>query len=718
MSLVLLVVACALLGSGFGPLLAGEAQSRPFRWLIYFLAGLVQLHLVLRVLDLLDVRWSRLAVGAVLVALYLSGRALCRRRRVPPPGAVPVGWGDVLAVVPWVGFAVLSWRGQITMSDFIYQWGPKAQRYFLAGGIDLEYLTRPWNRFAHPNYPHLLPELYALTAEVGGRFHPPEILLWSSVFLLGILIAGREALAAGGALSGGRSDVRHLVLAILAFTLAAFGIGHRMAGAADWVVALALLASVPVMLALDRRADLQIGVLAAVAASAKVEGMVLAGLLVTVHLARRLRRRRFSAASLVRTAAPALLCLALWASLVWRHDLLVSPPGGQAILGGPDLARLPIVLTALADPATLAPWHGLALVLGLGPLLLASRGLRPLAAICAGQLALYLYVYLSAEVDTAFYVRSSAPRLVLHLLPAVLVGVGRVLEQWARTRPDPKTAASPSSAAAGVYDSAAPSHPFDDEFRDLFDRLDMVWLWSQRTIKLRYKRSLLGVVWTLIEPLAIISILALVFSTLFRFETPNYPIYVLSGWVLWDFFSKSTSAMVREVEDGWRLSSGVRLSRSVFLAAAAVTHLVHWLPALLLVVMVMAVLGHPITWALLSLPLAMVLAAVFALGVGLIVSTVTAFFHDFALMYQVLLTIWLYATPLIYPLAIVPEKARPLFLLNPLTHLLALVRAPIYQGTLPPASAWLSATAVSLAVFAAGWWLFTSLRGALAARAH
>ena len=110
MSLLILVTACALVGSGVGRWVAGEAQSRAFRWLIYFLVGLVELHLVLGLLDLLDVRWSRLAVGTALAALYLLGRALCRRQQAPQPETIPVGWGDALAIVPWAGFAVLSWR--------------------------------------------------------------------------------------------------------------------------------------------------------------------------------------------------------------------------------------------------------------------------------------------------------------------------------------------------------------------------------------------------------------------------------------------------------------------------------------------------------------------------------------------------------------------------------------------------------------------------------
>ncbi len=105
--------------------------------------------------------------------------------------------------------------------------------------------------------------------------------------------------------------------------------------------------------------------------------------------------------------------------------------------------------------------------------------------------------------------------------------------------------------------------------------------------------------------------------------------------------------------------------------ATVITYLVNWAIALIPLIAIMLVLRQPLSWSLLTVPLGMLLAAVFALGVGLLVATLGAFFHDVKLTYQVLLTGWFYATPIIYPLEIVPEIFRRYFLLNPLLHLLA-----------------------------------------------
>jgi ABC-2 type transport system permease protein len=268
-----------------------------------------------------------------------------------------------------------------------------------------------------------------------------------------------------------------------------------------------------------------------------------------------------------------------------------------------------------------------------------------------------------------------------------------------------------------VYDTAEAIDPLDEEFRSLVKYRDFVLLWTRRNISLRYKRSILGVLWTVLEPLAVISILAVVFSAVFRFEIANYPVYILSGWVMWDFFARSTSVMAGDIQATREITSRFRVPRSAFLVASVMSYLFNWSLALLVLAAVMAVMGHPFTWALVTLPLAMVLVAIFAFGVGSAVATLATLFHDFILVYTVVLTMWLYGSPIIYPLAIVPEAARPLLLANPLTHLLTLVRAPIYEGRFPSAAEWMTGIVISLMSAMLGIWVLTRSRTAMEYRA-
>lgn len=268
-----------------------------------------------------------------------------------------------------------------------------------------------------------------------------------------------------------------------------------------------------------------------------------------------------------------------------------------------------------------------------------------------------------------------------------------------------------------VYDTAVAADPLDEEFRSLVVYRDFVFLWTRRNISLRYKRSILGVLWTVLEPLAVISILAIVFSAVFRFEIDNYPVYILSGWVMWEFFARSTSVMAGDIQATREITARFRVPRSAFLVASVMSYLFNWALALLVLAVVMAVLGHPFTWALLAVPPAMLVIAAFAFGVGCAVATLATLFHDFILMYTVVLTMWLYATPIIYPLAIVPEAAQPLLLINPLTHLLVLIRAPIYEGRFPSSSEWMTGIVISMMSVIAGAWILTRSRRAMEYRA-
>jgi ABC-2 type transport system permease protein len=264
-----------------------------------------------------------------------------------------------------------------------------------------------------------------------------------------------------------------------------------------------------------------------------------------------------------------------------------------------------------------------------------------------------------------------------------------------------------------VYDSATRPHHAIEELIELFRYRDLLAQWTVRNVTLRYKRSVLGVVWTLLEPLTMMIILSVVFSTVFRFPQKNYAIYVLGGLVFFDFFSRCTLQMAEEVATSQSLFHRIYLPRSVFAVATMLSYLTHWFIALLPLTAIMLILGQPLTRAMLAVPLGMIFGALFALGCGLIVATVGSFFPDVKLVYQVLITAWFYATPIIYPLEIVPERLQPVFEFNPLYHLLRLVRDPFYGGGLPSAEGWLIVGCLAVATAVAGWWIFCHWKDAI-----
>ena len=264
-----------------------------------------------------------------------------------------------------------------------------------------------------------------------------------------------------------------------------------------------------------------------------------------------------------------------------------------------------------------------------------------------------------------------------------------------------------------IYDSARRPHPFIEELIELYRFRDLVALWTVRNITLRYKRSVLGIGWTLLEPLMMMIIMTFVFSSLFRFATESYPIYVLTGLLLFDFFSRSTNQIIDEVVTSQNLAQRIHVPRSAFALATLIAYLVNWALALLPLAVIMLFMDLRLSWSLLMTPLVMLLAALFAAGIGLVVATLGAFFHDIKLTYGVLLTAWLYATPVIYPVEILPDKLQRLLVFNPMFHLLRLFRALVIAGRVPPVSDWLLTGGICMLAATLGWWIFTHSRQAI-----
>ncbi len=258
-----------------------------------------------------------------------------------------------------------------------------------------------------------------------------------------------------------------------------------------------------------------------------------------------------------------------------------------------------------------------------------------------------------------------------------------------------------------IYDSAVYQWPVLVEARELLRYRDLLYQLVERNIKTRYKRSMLGLLWTVLNPLLMMSVLTLVFSHVFRITVPNYPVYALCGLVLWNFFAQTTSGAMSELIWGGSLLQRIYLPRAIFAASALLTGLVNLLLSLIPLFILMLVTGTPIKPALLFLPVPLILITLFAMGMALFLSTLAAYFTDVVEMYQVALTAWLYLTPIIYPKEIVPERYRVFLNLNPMYHLLEVFRAPIHLGVLAGPKTLAVATLVAVLTFGFGWWFFT-----------
>ena len=270
--------------------------------------------------------------------------------------------------------------------------------------------------------------------------------------------------------------------------------------------------------------------------------------------------------------------------------------------------------------------------------------------------------------------------------------------------------------ASPIYDSALLKSPAISEVKELFRYRDLLWQLVSRNIKTRYKRSVLGILWTMLNPLLMMMVLTFVFSNLFKFQLPHYATYALAGLALWNFFAQTTTGAMSELIWGGNLMHRIYLPRSIFAVSALGTSLVNLVLTLVPLFVVMLITGTPIRPALLILPLPILLTAMFALGVALTLSRVAAYFADVLEMYQIFLTAWMYLTPIIYPKEILPPQFRWLFNLNPMYHLMEIFRAPLLIGWLAGPKTVLASLAAAVVTLAFGWWYFSRKADELAYR--
>ena len=204
-------------------------------------------------------------------------------------------------------------------------------------------------------------------------------------------------------------------------------------------------------------------------------------------------------------------------------------------------------------------------------------------------------------------------------------------------------------------------------------------------------------------------VLTIVFSRAFGITEKGYAAYVLSGLLAWTFFAQTSHAATVNLVWGGSLLNRIYVPRTVFAVSSIGTGFVNFALALIPLVIVLLVTGLPLTLYLLFLPVPMLLLAMFSLGLGLILSAIAIYFADVTEMYQVILTAWLYLSPVIWVESFLPGGYMAILVkLNPMYHLINLFRIPIFQSRLPSLQELLICTGIALITLLVGWLFFSS----------
>lgn len=204
-----------------------------------------------------------------------------------------------------------------------------------------------------------------------------------------------------------------------------------------------------------------------------------------------------------------------------------------------------------------------------------------------------------------------------------------------------------------------------------------------RDFKAKYKRSILGVLWSFLNPLLNMLVQYVVFSNMFKFDIPNFPVYLLCGNVVFSYFSESCGMALTSIVGNAGLITKVYVPKYIYPLTRIMSSMVNLLISLIPLFVVALLSGLVPTKAYLLLPVPLLCLAMFCLGLGMLLAAAMVFFRDIQFLWGVLTTIWMYLTPIFYPVSTLPEAVQTVVKMNPLYFYVTFVRTCVINGISP-----------------------------------
>ena len=204
-----------------------------------------------------------------------------------------------------------------------------------------------------------------------------------------------------------------------------------------------------------------------------------------------------------------------------------------------------------------------------------------------------------------------------------------------------------------------------------------------RDFKTRYRRSVLGVFWSLLNPLLTMAVQYIVFSRLFRFDITNYSVYLLCGIVMFNYFSEACDATLNSIVVNAPLITKVYVPKYIYPLTKVFSSLINLFASMLPLLLISLISGVRLSWSFLLIPFPVVCIAVFCLGLGMLLATSMVFFQDTRYLWSVISMLWMYLTPIIYPISILPENLVWIVKMNPLYYFVDFLRTIVIGGISP-----------------------------------
>lgn len=229
-----------------------------------------------------------------------------------------------------------------------------------------------------------------------------------------------------------------------------------------------------------------------------------------------------------------------------------------------------------------------------------------------------------------------------------------------------------------------------------------------RDFKVKYKRSVLGVLWSLLYPVLTMTVMALVFTNMFKMSTTgvNYLVYLMSGLVIFNYFSEASNLSMSSIVANFSLINKVYIPKYIFPLSKCIFVGINFLLTLIPLYAIIIFTGTPLNIYHLLLPYAFICLFLFTVGLGFILATIAVFLRDMFYIYGVIITLWTYLTPIMYDFSIIPENIQVFFKLNPLYWIIKFVRDIILYDVIPGANVWIYCGLFAVGTLLIGMFIF------------
>jgi homopolymeric O-antigen transport system permease protein len=254
------------------------------------------------------------------------------------------------------------------------------------------------------------------------------------------------------------------------------------------------------------------------------------------------------------------------------------------------------------------------------------------------------------------------------------------------------------------------SVPLLRDLATLYRHRELLVLWTEREIKVRYKQSLLGIAWAILQPLALMAVSTVVFSLFVKIPSDGipYPLFSYTALLGWTFFSTSATFAIPSLVNNMNLVTKVYFPREILPLASIGAAFVDLLVASCLLVPVLVWYQAPLSPALLWLPVILATQVLLTVGVVVPVSALNVFYRDVRFLVPLALQVWMYATPVVYPLSLVPDRFRTVYALNPMVGIVDSYRRVLLEGLAPVPEFLAISIAASFVLAVAGFAWFKS----------